>query len=420
LALVYLLPISGLIAWEYRDHLIQNPNACAGVDAEPKSTLYSALYARMLDWTHNDVSTPVSVVAIPADLEEIQANYCLGREYLADVLTAIATQHPAEIVIDKFYSPASCASAPASTQKLAHAIQSTGVPVIIGENTGLASQKRNGSCLVAKPRVDFAASNARYGDLRLDVDVERIPFQWKVLPADSDNAEPETRDTLSLAAIKAYDNNFTQRARIQTLIDDHVRPYARLDTELPRQTSTDVLCAVGTPAMRQRWSPDCSRPAPRLSLLGRIVVIGSEQGADRRIIMGVPMWGFDTQARYIAAMLSGSYLHALPSWMLLPLFALFVIIIEGLPTLFEVYRPHWKAHPLLTHAFTRRRYVWVIFWTLAFILVLTAVCILLHYLPPLALFGDICLVVITRLLFFLAESVESPLIHHQTKGHPHV
>jgi hypothetical protein len=118
-------------------------------------------------------------------------------------------------------------------------------------------------------------------------------------------------------------------------------------------------------------------------------------------------------------MLSGSYLHALPRWVFLPLFALFVLVIEGVPTLLEVYRPHWKAHPLLTAAFTRRRYVWVIFWTIAFILGLTILCILLRYLPPLALFGDICLIVITRLLFFLAESAEAPLLHHPTKGHSH-
>ena len=417
LALVYLLPLSGLIVWEYRDHLMRPSNICEGVDAEPRSALYSALYARMLDWTHNDISTPVSIVAIPADLEEIQANYCLGREYLADVLTAITTQHPAEIVIDKFYSPAACAASPASTQKLSNAMQSVGVPVIVGLNTDLAAKKRDGACLIARPTVDFAASNVRYGDLRLDEDVERIPFQWTVLPADSESAKPEFHDTLSLAAIKAYDNDFIRRARIQKLIDTHVHPYARLDTELPRQTTTDILCSVGTPAMRQRWTPDCSRPAPGLSLLGRIVVIGAEQDVDRHMVMGAPMWGFDTQARYIADMLSGSYLHALPRWIFLPLFALFVLVIEGLPTLFEVYRPHWKTHPLFTHAFTRRRYVWVIFWTIAFILGLTVLCILLRYLPPLALFGDICFIVITRLLFFLAESAEAPLVHHPTKGH---
>jgi hypothetical protein len=39
------------------------------------------------------------------------------------------------------------------------------------------------------------------------------------------------------------------------------------------------------------------------------------------------------------------------------------------------------------------------------------------YLPPLAVFGDIVLVVVTRVLFFATETTEEPFLHPHSKGH---
>jgi len=50
--------------------------------------------------------------------------------------------------------------------------------------------------------------------------------------------------------------------------------------------------------------------------------------------------------------------------------------------------------------------------------VFTVLALALGYLPPLVVFGDICLVAITRLLLFAAESTGSPLIQPNKKGTP--
>jgi len=418
LSVLYFLALSSLIAWEYRDHLDQLSNPCEGVEAPPKSDLYNLPYRWFLDWSHREAETPVTVVAIPQNLEEIQNNICEGREYLADLLLAIATHHPSEVDIDKFYSPAACASSPQSTEKLIHAVQSLDFPVIIGESTDLAEVKRGHSCLVSKPQVEFASPNAHHGLTRLDSDIERLPLQWFVVASDRSGAKEWAQDSLAWETVKNYDPNFIKRDRLHRLLNSADNPFAHLSGDLPRQTSTELFCAVGSAEQRKTWNIDCSRSNRTPSLRGKIVVIGAEKEPDRRIVLGSPMWGFDLQAHYIDALLSGGYLLSLPPWMPLPFFALFIIVIEGAPTLFEAYRPHWRAHPLLAHAFPRRRYKWVIFWTCSFILGFTVLSLLLGYLPPLALFGDIFLVVVTRLLFFLAESVEAPLTHHESKGHP--
>ena len=420
LSCVYLLALGGLIAWEYRDHLDLISNTCEGIDAPPRSALYSIPYTWFLDLTHSEANTPVSVVAVPQNLDEILNNVCESREYFADLLAAVAAQHPAEIVLDKFYGPSACASSPQSTQQLVHAIQALNVPVIVGESNDTLDARRGDACLVRKPQVDFASPNVHHGLTRLNPDVERIPLEWYVVPTDSTDVQPQLADSLSWAAVKAYDHNFPHRRRLQAIVDSHIHPFARLNAELPRQTSTSLLCSAAQPDILKHWHVDCTNSSPHPSLTGKIVLIGAEKEPDRSPVLGTPMWGFDVQARYIAAMLSGSYLRAMPIWLSLLLFALFVIVIEGLPTLFEVYSPHWKNHPLLAHAFTRRRYRWVVFWTIAFILGCSLFSLVLGYLPPLDLFGDICLVVVTRLLFFVAESAETPLLHHETKGPTHV
>jgi hypothetical protein len=93
-------------------------------------------------------------------------------------------------------------------------------------------------------------------------------------------------------------------------------------------------------------------------------------------------------------------------------FAAFIFIIEGVPTLLEAFRPGWKKIRFLSRAYPRRRYAWVIFWAIATVLLASLLCLALGYLPPLVVFGDIWFVAITRLLFFVAESTETPFLHH--------
>jgi hypothetical protein len=409
----YLIAISGLMAWEYRDHLGTLARRCETADSDPKPATYSEPYKHLLNWTRHPRTTDVTIIAIPSDLADIQGNICEARTYTADLLRSIAPQHPAEVVIDKFYGPTSCTSDPQATQALLSAVRSFPAPIVVGESTAMAKTEIDGACLIRKPQLDFVSPNVRHGILRINFESEKVPLQWSVLPPGnpSSTTKSQTADSLVWAAVKAYDPAITQRPRIQQLIDKGRHPYANLDITLPRQTSTNLLCATASPEVLQRWSLTCSEPIQHLNLSGKIVVIGSEEEVDHREVLGSLMYGVDMQARYIQILLSGSYLRALPFSAALLTFALFVFIIEGVPTLLEAFRPHWKEIRFLSRAFPRRRYIWVIFWAVATVILASLVCLALGYLPPLAVFGDIWLVAITRLLFFAAESTETPFLH---------
>ena len=411
----YLIALSGLMVWEYRDRLDALTPRCDAMDSAPKSAAYSEPYKHLVKWAPSVGATQVSIIAVPSDLADIQSNICEARAYFADLLNSITTQHPAEIVLDKFYGPSSCTSSPESTHALIAAVQSFPGPVIVGESTNKADAKTDGACLVRKPQLDFASPNVHHGLTRVNSETEKIPLQWSVLPSGELTRSTKSQDVDSLAwtAIEAYDPAFTQRPRIQNLIDTGLHPYANLGFTLPRQTSTNLLCAIGTPEMQKRWSLTCTEPVQHLDLTGKIVVIGSEDEIDRREILGTQMYGFDTQARYIQALLSGSYLRALPFLGALLTFAAFIFIIEGVPTLLEAFRPSWKKIRFLSRAFPRRRYAWVVFWAITTVLLASVLCLALGYLPPLVVFGDIWFVAITRLLFFAAESTETPFLHHQ-------
>ncbi len=411
LGIVYLTALSGLILWEYREHLELLSSACDTSDPGTSTGFYARTYNWMLDRASSDAATQVAVVAIPANLADIQSNVCLGRQYLSDVLRTLATQQPAVIVVDKFYGPSSCNTFPQATQELLATVHSLTFPIVVGESTDLLPSERHETCLARRPQLDFQAPTVLHGLTRLNVETQNIPLRWPVLPSESSQEEPELKDSLSWTAAQAYDPSLASRPRIHTLLATARPPFARLSMDLPRQTSTQLLCQAGTPGAQKRWSVDCTGNAPPLNLRGKVIVIGSEDTSDRWSVLDHRMWGFEIQARYIQALLSGSYLSALPDWVALAFFACFIFLIEGLPTLLEAYLPHLKHHRFLSHAFHRQRYLWVLFWTLGSFLLITLACLAFSYLPPLAAFGDIVLLVITRLLFFAAESSEKPLVH---------
>ena len=416
LGLVYLTALSLLIVWEYRERLEVLSSDCELRD-QVKSSLYNRPYERFLDWASSGAVGHVVTLAIPSDLEEIQKNLCLGRDYMADVLGALAPQNPSVVVIDKFYSAGTCASAPASTEDLIRAVGALKVPVVIGESTKGLEQQVASSCLVQTSQLDFRATNVSHGLTRVNSEPERLPLRWLVLSSAPEQGSPSSSpeagfaDSLSFAAVKAYDPAFTAKRKIRELVvrDDHA--YANLAVEIPRITTTQLLCAVGDESIRKKWSLSCS-PQPALpNLAGRVVVIGSESSADEKLVLGKRIWGFELQARYIETLLSGDYLGFLPIWWGLVVFALFVFLIEGLPTILIARRPRWKKLPLVRYAYPHRRYLWVVFWAIAIIAVSAVLALALRYLPPLLVYGDILLVAVTRLLFFLAESAEDPFLH---------
>jgi class 3 adenylate cyclase len=412
-AAVYLVPLAGLIAWEHRDHLNTFTPTCETPADETHSALYTVPYKYFLSKASGESVSSVSLVAIPENLTDIQSNVCQGRLYIADLLRSIAAQHPAEIVVDKSFGPTTCKAFPQTTAELLSAVQSTSIPIVVGEFTNVAEARHSDTCLVRKQQLDFAAPNVHYGLTRLFPELDKIPLQWRVLNSDSpaqNSANPvSTSDTLAWTAVKLFAPDFAQRPRMKALIDSPTDTFANLNLDLPRQTSTQLLCSVGTPDMRRRWTVDCSGPPASAPLAGKIVVIGSEDPVDQKIVLGSNVWGFDVQGRYIQVLLSGAYLRELPTSVVLFLLGCFLVLMEGVPAALQAFLPRLRNRVLLRPAFQRKRYLWVSFWAISFICLTSLFCLGLGYLPPLAVFGDIVVVVVARLLFFAAGSSEAPI-----------
>ena len=411
LVTLYFAALSALVLWEYRDRFETLDPGCTLVDAPPHTSLYNRPYERLLDWASADAARHVSVLSIPASLEEIQSNACIGRAYTADVLRTLAQLHPAVIVLDKYYSPGACASSPESTRDLVAVAGALSVPVVVGESTGGNLYRTDDACLVRKPQLEFQSPNVHHGLTRLNTATEKLPLQWRVLSDGPAAAHAQVLDSLSLATVKVYDPGYVDRPRIRSLLGSERHPYANLDVELPHATTTDLICEAGTPGMIQRWAPRCPQGRAPLNLMGKLVVIGSEDKGDLRQVLDKRMWGFDLQAHYIEALLSGTFLRTVPFAAAFAVFTAFILMTEAVPSLLVYFRPRWKRKRVLCHAFKRRRYFWTSFWAVQFIVVTTVVCLFLHYLPPLIMFGDIALVAITRLTIFAAESTEHPLLH---------
>jgi hypothetical protein len=197
---------------------------------------------------------------------------------------------------------------------------------------------------------------------------------------------------------------------MRALVDSPMAAFANLNIDLPRQSSTQVLCSIGTPEMRTHWSADCSGPPSTVPITGKIVLIGSEDIVDQKIVLGSKVWGYDLQGRFMQALLSGAYLRELSAWVVYVLFGGFLVLIELVPIALQVFLPRLRNHVLLRPAFRRKRYLWVIFWTLAFLCLTSLICLGSGYLPPLAVFGDICIIVVARLLFFAAGSKNAEIL----------
>ncbi len=425
LGVLYLSALSLLIVWEYRERLEVLSSECTLRD-QVKSSLYNRPYEKFLAWAAAGASHHVITLAIPEDLEDVQKNLCLGRSYMANVLRTLATQGPAVVVIDKFYSAGTCATEPSTTRDLIAAVRALTVPVIIAESTTGLESKVASSCLVRKPQLDFGAPNVIHAVARLNSEPERLPLRWLVLasaPKEKSPAAPEPQaefaDSLSFAAAKAFDPALVNRRSIAQLIaqDDHA--YADIATEVPNISTTQLLCSAADDATRRKWSPDCASQPPIQNLRGQVVVLGAENTSDEKIVLDKHIWGFVLQARYMDDFLSGSYLRYLPITGGFALFALFIFLIEGLPTILLARRPQWRERPLLRYAYSQRRFLWVIFWTVTVIVLSALLTLSLRYLPPLLVYGDILLVAVTRLLFFIAESAEHPFLHAHSPRKEH-
>jgi CHASE2 domain-containing sensor protein len=390
-------------------------SGCEQPSGEEPAPFYDKAYTAILNWSVRPHATQVAVVAIPASLQELRDNVCTGRAYMADLLQAVAAEHPAVIMLDKFYGPTSCLSNPASTQTLIAVIRSLDVPLVVGDSPDKRKEEMDHSCLVDTPQLDLGPT-VIHGVTRLVVNKEQIPLRWRLLSSGAEGnpgkITAHDEDTLALATVRVLDPDLVNERDFKEVLSADRQPYARMNLNLPVTTSSQILCNAG-PAVRQRWSLQCNAAAPAQHLSGHIVVIGDQDTTDLKTVLGQPTWGFMLQAAYIDALLSGSYLFAAPLRWTLTAYAFFIIALEVVPVMAE-WTVHAEGNTLLD--FLGHEGKWTICWTVVFFLGTVFVSIYEHYLPPLLLLADVIVAAVMRLAL-LGMTVSKKSILHKKEDH---
>jgi len=385
-----------LVGWELQEQgdLYSSDRCDLRSAPQVENPLMEPLYRTILSHTTSGTSDRVSVVAIDSNLQVVQQNVCLARAFTADLIRAIAAQGAGVIAIDKFYGPTACPAEDKATSEFQAAVASLKIPLVVGESTHAPTSASSGSCLVLNSQLDLGSTIHR-GLTRLNQDVLKLPLKWPILLHDSD-VKPSTGpegESFSLVAATQIDPTLRQNRNFNRLLDSPRQPYANVTGELESQTATNLLCSTAMPEVTARWHLDCTGHTAKINLHNKVVVVGAESESDYPSVLGEGMYGFNLQAHYIAAILSGSYLRQIsPLFLLLPL-AFYYILSELLIPFMHIHhhppRPlfHIK-HPLL--------------WTIGVFAVTITIGLLLplafHRFPPLGILLGVCGILIPRLL----------------------
>ncbi len=383
----YLIVLLVLIGWEVQEGKVYQSEKCDLRTATPsESMLMKPAYDWVLKVAQLKNSEQVAEVGIEDTLQQIPDNVCVARAFTADLLKVIAAQGPRVIALDKFYGATSCADNDPGTVELLKTIRSLNVPVVVGSATQDSKQMNTTSCLVLStelftpfqndaPKPGFSMAGAWLsadesrvvaapgaastqiadsgskevvvytGLTRLSEDPLKIPVMWPVYP-DAAATQSNKYTTGPLGYSFALTTAQLVNPKIvsdKTLLNSNRQPYANVSDPLPHEGTKRLLCSVGAGEVAQRWRITCPKePKPGLNLKDKVVVIGSRSSNDDRDVPGGKMYGYDLQAHYVAALLSGAYLQDFSPWWILAALLIFYGIAEGLLPHLSV-----REHPVL-------------------------------------------------------------------------
>lgn len=254
------------------------------------------------------------------------------RNALARILKEINNQHPAVIVIDKFFSVACEDKDPidTGTKNLKTALEtiSKETPIVIGRlgpyYTGNSDSGEHGQTTrileASQPALTFLQSADNSGPriiegiLNLDLDNRKMALKWSVQHDNTDNSK-NNFDTLSFAAVKAYYETqsaqlTTQNSEIEKLLKRNKNPYISF---IGREKIDSIIIPAGKLISNDTESAEAKTiPSGILTtsenlyrLRGKIVIIGELDNYydkhDSVFYRKIP--GVILQANYIEAML---------------------------------------------------------------------------------------------------------------------
>lgn len=333
------------VAWEAQEQgQIYTSNSCnLRTATQSENPLIDPLHRAILRYSTPATSDRTVVVAIESSLETIQQNVCMARAFTSDLLQAIDKQGPSVIAVDRYYSDAACPADDPSTASLLSTVATLHTPLVVGAATHAPASENAASCLVLSAQLNLGA-RTRHGLTRLNQNVLLLPLRWPVLSDDQATtpAPSPAGDGFSLVTALIADPGLNSSRRLQNALNGPGQPYANVTGSLQRYTSTDLLCSTSPQAVT-RWGLHCTG-RPSIDLRSKVVVIGAESDSDRWNVLGSDVYGFELQARYVAALLSGSYLRAFAPWLLLLPLALYYAVQELLIPYMHIH--HHPPRPL--------------------------------------------------------------------------
>ena len=127
-----------------------------------------------------------------------------------------------------------------------------------------------------------------------------------------------------------------------------------------------------------------------------MVVIGAQSEADHWFVLGRKLWGYELQAQYIDALLSGGCRRAAPGYLPILLFLGFLIVLEALPFFIRYrYRRKKRREP----DFWKDDLRWLVILSVSFLLSMTLAFFFLGYLPPLLMLFAVLFILSSCLTF---------------------
>jgi hypothetical protein len=331
-----------------------------GVDTE-QSSISARMYLPLARWALRYTPTPSTAIIYidPAhDPADLITNTCASRAFLARLVTDLNALSAHVIVIDKYYSANGCAEQDKNAAFIG-ALESSKIPVVVGQQTEVSGGSDAAGCLALTPRLEFSkTSKVLYGVTNLNQNDLTIPLRFPVLPPPAGDASANTAsspapaplpaasgDTLALVAAKAVNPRIESNPILRKLLAAQRAPYTTF-LNLPHITALTALCSAepaprvpidGQPgdALCAPWvKPLDDLDGKGLSLASKIVVIGDISDYDMKPfptnLAPFPPGqrpGVFLQANYVQALLDHRFLLEIPTGITVGLLVLYVFIV---------------------------------------------------------------------------------------------
>lgn len=291
-------------------------------------------------------STAVVVLREGQLPNELFANSCEYRSFLAKIIGQTANAGASIIGIDESFEEGYCSEESANDALIkAVADASVKADIVTGLSTKTESdiltlqlpldeqQRRrlHHTCLVISPQMDLpertGSTRVHKGLIRLDEDNRKIPLSWSVFLSEAIEEQPT--DVMSLSSIIATlkDPAVKSRPIFEKDLKRRIHPltsFIRKD-EIPTVSAADLACVGGAPVSGH----DCTTAQQEMQKLkDKVVLIGDDTVSERFSTPVGEMPGVYVHANYVESLLDDRYFKTSPLWSEILMSFLWVLALE--------------------------------------------------------------------------------------------